>query len=110
MELGELRLKLRKLEAEVGEEGGGAGEEGEEGEGGGDIQEGTGAITRQVGSLPEMDEMETVSMEDYNRRLDQATKLIKDIEKARMVVNHHKENIKLGATLGYIGGAGAGGR
>ena len=48
-------------------------------------------------------------MEDYNRRLDQATRLIKDFEKARMVVNHHKENIKLGATLGYIGGAGAGG-
>ena len=43
-------------------------------------------------------------MEDYNKRLDQATKLIKDIENARMVVNHHKDNIRLGATLGYIGG------
>ena len=55
-----------------------------------------------MGSLPEMDEMESVLMEEYNKRLDQATKLIKDFEKARSVVNLHKENIKLGATLGYI--------
>ena len=60
------------------------------------------AITSEVGCVPEMDEMDSVSMEDYSRRLDQATKLIKDIERARMVVNHHKDNIRRGATLGYI--------
>ena len=114
-ELGELRLKLRKLEAKSAkkEE---EQEKKEKKEKELEMKEeetskrGLRAITTEVGSLPEMDEMETVSMEDYNRRLDQATKLIKDIEKARMVVNHHKENIKLGVTLGYIGGAGAGGR
>ena len=112
MELGELRNKLRKLEARSAKK-----EEEQEKEREKEKEKkeeetskrGLCAIT-EVGSLPEMDEMETVSMEDYNRQLDQATKLIKDFEKARMVVNHHKENIKLRATLGYIGGAGAGGR
>ena len=96
MELGELRNKLRKLEersAKKEEETVLREEE--------VSKRGQRAIT-EVGSLPEMDEMESVSMEEYNKRLDQATKLIKDFEKARMVVNHHKENIKLGATLGYI--------
>ena len=119
-ELGELRLKLRKLEAKSvkkeEEQEKRKQEKKEKKEKELEMREeetskkGLRAITSEVGSLPEMDEMETVSMEDYNKRLDQATKLIKDIEKARMVVNHHKENIKLGATLGYIGGGGAGGR
>ena len=117
MELGKLRIKLWKLEtksAKKEEEQERKEKEQERKEKELEMKEeetskkGLHVIT-EVGSLPEMDEMETVSMEDYNRRLDQATKLIKDFEKARMVVNHHKENIKLGATLGYIGGAGAGG-
>ena len=124
-ELGEMRLKMRKLEEKAArkeEEQEKREQEKErreqerkemkEKELGKNVEEapkaGLRAITSEVGCLPEMDEMDTVSMEDYSKRLDQATKLIKDIEKARMVVNHHKDNIRRGATLGYIAG-GAGG-
>ena len=96
MELGKLRNKLRKLEERSAKEEEEMVLREEE-----VSKRGLRAIT-EVGSLPEMDEMESVSMEEYNRRLDQATKLIKDFEKAKMVVNHHKENIKIRATLGYI--------
>ena len=121
-ELGELRLKLRKLEEksvkkeEEQEKREKEQEKREKKEKEMEVREeetpktGLRAITSEVGSLPELDDMDTVSMEDYNKRLDQATKLIKDIETARMVVNHHKDNIRRGATLGYIGGGGAGGR
>ena len=126
-EIGELRLKLRKLEEKSAKKE----EEQEKREQEQEKREqekremkekelemreeeapktGLRAITSEVGSLPDMDDMDSVSMEDYSKRLDQATKLIKDIEKARMVVNHHKDNIRPGTTLGYIGGGGAGGR
>ena len=59
------------------------------------------AIT-EMGGLPEMDDRESVLMEEYNRKLDMATKMIKDYDQARSVVNLHMENVKLGATLGYI--------
>ena len=126
-ELGELRLKMRKLEEKAAKKE----EEQEKREQEKEKREqekremkekeletrveeapkaGLRAITSEVGSLPDMDDMDSVSMEDYSKRLDQATKLIKDIEKARMVVNHHKDNIRRGTTLGYIGGGGDGGR
>ena len=96
MELGKLKRKLQKLEersAKKEEETVLREEE--------ISKRGQRAIT-EVGRLPEMDDMESVSMEEYNKKLDAATKLIKDFEQARSVVNLHKENVKLGATLGYI--------
>ena len=95
MELGKLKRKLQKLEQRSAKK-----EEtvlGEE-----EIpKRGQRAIT-EVGRLPEMDDMESASMEEYNKRLDAATKMIKEYEQARSVVNLHKENVKLGETLGYI--------
>ena len=119
IELGELKLKMRKLErkARKEEEQEKKGQEKEtrkekelELELERDVKEtpraGLRAITSEVGCVPELYELATVSMEDYSKRLDQATKTLRDIEMARMVVDHHKDNIRRGTTMGYIAGGG----
>ena len=125
IELGELRLKMRKLEKKAAREE----EEQEkkeqelekvkekqetkEKELEKDVEEapraGLRAITTEVGCVPELDELETVSMEEYSRRLEKATKTLREIESARRVLDHHQDNIRRGATLGYIAGVGGAG-
>ena len=78
MELGELKRKLQKLEqrsASKEEETVLVEEE--------IPRKGQRAIT-EVGRQPEMDDMESASMEEYNRKLDTATKMIKEYEQARV--------------------------
>ena len=129
IELGELHLKMRRLEMKAAREE----EEKEkreqememrkekqdrkEKELDTDMEEvpktGQKAITAEVSCVPELDELPTVSMEEYSRRLEEATKTMQGIESARRVLENHRDNIRRGATLGFIagvGGAGAGGR
>ena len=127
IELGELRLKMRRLEMKAAREE----EEKEkreqememrkekqdrkEKELDSDMEEvpktGQKAIMAEVSSVPELDELPVVSMEEYSRRLEEATKTMQGIESARKVLENHRDNIRRGATLGFIagvGGAGAG--
>ena len=127
IELGELRLKMRRLEMKAAREE----EEKEkreqememrkekqerkEKELDTDVEEvpraGQRAITAEVSCVPELDELPTVSMEEYSRRLEEATKTMQGIESARRVLENHQDNIRRGATLGFIAGVGgAGGR
>ena len=119
IELGELRLKMRRLELQAARE---AREEEdkekkEELEMGKDSdvvevpKAGLKAIMNEVGSVPELDDQPVVSMEEYSRRLEEATKMMQGIEEAKKVLENHRDNVRRGTTLGFlagIGGSGAG--
>ena len=132
IELGELRLKMRRLEKKaVSEEEDKEKREQEmekreqemekrkekqerkEKELNTDMEEvpraGQRAITAEVSCVPELDELPTVSMEEYSRRLENATKTLQEIETARRVLENHQDNIRRGATLGFIAGVGGAG-
>ena len=72
-------------------------------------EQGRGRITAEVSCVPELDELPTVSMEEYSRRLEEATKTLQEIESARRVLENHQDNIRRGATLGFIAGVGGAG-
>ena len=124
IELGELRLKMRRLELKAAREE----EEQEKREQememrkekqdkeevlDSDVVEvpktGQKAIMTEVSSVPELDDLPVVSMEEYSRRLEEATKTMQGIESARKVLEIHRDNIRRGATLGFIAGVGGSG-
>ena len=124
IELGELRLKMRRLEMKAARE-----EEDKEKKEememrkekkeememrkDSDVVEvpktGQKAIMTEVSSVPELDELPVASMEEYSRRLEEATKTMQGIESARKVLENHRDNIRRGATLGFIAGVGGSG-
>ena len=96
MELGELKRKLQRLERKSTkkEEETVPRKEEEIPKGGQRAITSVGAT--EVGRLPEMDDMESASMEEYNKRLDAANKMIKEYEQAKKVMKLHADNVALG--------------
>ena len=124
IKLGELRLKMRKLEKKAAREEEEQEKREQEMEKRKEKQEtkekelendvevpraGQRAITTEVSCVPELDKLPTVSMEEYSRRLEEATKTLQEIESARRVLENHQDNIQRGATLGFITGVGGAG-